>query len=40
VITAYPPSFGVLLASRANHTQIISPGFQMKVSTLASGFAG
>jgi hypothetical protein len=40
MITAYPPMLGVLLAIGQLHTQIISPGFQMKVSTLASGFAG
>jgi hypothetical protein len=40
VITAYPPMLGVLPANDQLYTQIISPGFQMKVSTLASGFAG
>ncbi len=35
-----PPSRKVLPEARRFNTQIISPGFQMKVSTLASGFAG
>ena len=35
-----PPSLKVLSKTRLSDTQIISPGFQEKVSTLASGFAG
>jgi hypothetical protein len=35
-----PPRSKVLPKARRFSTQIISPGFQMKVSTLASGFAG
>jgi hypothetical protein len=35
-----PPISKVLPKTRLSDTQIISPGFQMKVSTLASGFAG
>ncbi len=35
-----PPRSKVLPANDQLYTQIISPGFQEKVSTLASGFAG
>jgi len=35
-----PPIAKVLPEARESDTQIISPGFQEKVSTLASGFAG